>query len=63
MNMRQALTMEKRQINAGTSLVELATIGVKEPQIATVILDHFMTELGNQKTYVYVDSLFKSETL
>ncbi|KAF5373831.1 hypothetical protein D9758_000990 [Tetrapyrgos nigripes] len=48
--MRRALTLEKRQIAGGISLAELATMGVKEPQIATQVLDHFMTELANQTT-------------
>ncbi|THU80619.1 hypothetical protein K435DRAFT_736067 [Dendrothele bispora CBS 962.96] len=50
-NTKQSLSLERRQIPAGTSLSELATIGVKEQQLATVILDALMNELSAQKKY------------
>ncbi|KAK7455168.1 hypothetical protein VKT23_011039 [Stygiomarasmius scandens] len=48
-NMRQSLNMERRQIPAGTSLAELATIGIKEQQLASVVLDALVNELSMQK--------------
>jgi len=44
--------MERRQIPAGTSLAELATIGIKEQQLASVVLDAFTNELSMQKKCV-----------
>ncbi|ESK97726.1 mitochondrial carrier protein [Moniliophthora roreri MCA 2997] len=59
LKMSSRLTLEKREIQAGTSLAELADLGVQDGigtaaqgALAPVILDTFMTELGKRKTPV-----------